>query len=501
MKNYVFFIGGSGARSYMAFLHCCAAGFMRTEEIVEVLLVDEDSTNAACLESCALYESYKWQHKALSAEYKKLKEGGASGASAAFCCDVRMPRVAAIAPTIQSSPTHSSVLNLEKLFGGDKNEERALKWFYTEDERRQDLSRGFYAHPNIGCLFFQSIADLDLAKSIDNIQQELEEGRDVRVVLVGSVFGGTGAAGISSLLKIIDERCRGMTQKPHFCGVLITPYFKVPEAPQNSKNLQINSDDFYSNTKAALKYYHSDGRFESIYLVGQKELETVNPNYADGGEGQNNKAHIVEVFAAMAIKDFLTGSPSPGIRGRIIRADEIISWESLDADLDCMADMLRAQTILKTEIYPYVDRKNDYSSYNVHQWYRVFNMSDAVNQGAMKRTRRYSDMFFQWMAPIQSTYVGSSLTKDVRIQLFGPLVAEITAVPSTGEHLFPATSYGRKQLQSKFDSLIDATSHISYLLQLITMILSLLGGPPKLTPLGWAGCLIRLLELVSEKKT
>ena len=58
MKNYVLFIGGTGARIYRSFLHICAAGVMREEEI-QVLLLDADSKNKAVEDCQELYRLYQ----------------------------------------------------------------------------------------------------------------------------------------------------------------------------------------------------------------------------------------------------------------------------------------------------------------------------------------------------------------------------------------------------------------------------------------------------------
>ena len=147
---YVFFIGGSGARTYKAFIHACAAGAIRLNT-VNALLLDADANNPACTESLELHRQYVENRRLLqSAEVKKTES------TQAFSCDLRMyPRD----QTKPISPLQSGVAHLEEIAENDRNRNRALTWFYTETERKQDLRRGFYAHPNIGCLFFQNFGN------------------------------------------------------------------------------------------------------------------------------------------------------------------------------------------------------------------------------------------------------------------------------------------------------------------------------------------------------
>lgn len=68
MKNYIFFIGGSGARTYRAFLHLCATGVIQGDEL-NLLLLDAD--NAAAEDYIKLYEQYKNHYDLLHQDDQK----------------------------------------------------------------------------------------------------------------------------------------------------------------------------------------------------------------------------------------------------------------------------------------------------------------------------------------------------------------------------------------------------------------------------------------------
>ena len=151
-----------------------------------------------------------------------------------------------------------------------------MQWFYTKEERKQPLKNGFYARPNIGCVFFQNFNDKTIDSCINGIIGELGQGNDVRIAIIGSVFGGTGASGIPTLQKIIKRRISqkiSELSKLRCGGVLITPYFKVKKEPDTEDGLVVNDESFYSNTREALKYYESNNPFESLYVVGQNTLD------------------------------------------------------------------------------------------------------------------------------------------------------------------------------------------------------------------------------------
>ena len=501
---YVFFIGGSGARTYKAFIHACAAGAIRLNT-VNALLLDADANNPACTESLELHRQYVENRRLLqSAEVKKTES------TQAFSCDLRMyPRD----QTKPISPLQSGVAHLEEIAENDRNRNRALTWFYTETERKQDLRRGFYAHPNIGCLFFQNFGNNpDMKECLDDIRSDMEAGRDVYVTIVGSVFGGTGAAGIPSVLKVINDYCAGARGGAlHFAGVLITPYFSVIRKTRDKNgenNIDIDSRKFFGCTKAALRYYDKFEayQFERIYLVGQTSLDPVNSQYADGGEGQRNKPHIVELFSAMAIGDFFEGTRRKNrdvsfrLMGQILVPGQKrkIGWNSLDRPFRSLADMLRAQAIMKAEIYPYVDEKSDGKPIGTYQWYKMCRMDDDRNRSDLGVMRNYSDQFLEWMYAIQYKMRGERTDmkeRDENISLCGDMIEELASPES--ENKTDMFDWGA--MQEKFHGLVELAQDVVYVVSKVFILLSGLGIKGPLAALGSCGLFIKLFELTEEK--
>jgi len=124
------------------------------------------------------------------------------------------------------------------------------------------------------------------------------------VVIIGSLFGGTGASGIPELVKAIRE------DKPKACiaTVFLLPYFTM-ERPDGGA---INPALFFSKTKAALSFYKTSGTnklINSRYYVGDPNPTRV--RYAEGGKEQENAAHMVELAAAMFIAHFVNDNAAP----------------------------------------------------------------------------------------------------------------------------------------------------------------------------------------------
>ncbi|MDE6055925.1 MAG: hypothetical protein K2G55_19710, partial [Lachnospiraceae bacterium] len=234
--NYAFFIGGSGARTYRALLHAAAMGVLHTNEI-KVMRIDADYTNQAHSDCDALYKQYQNIHQ-MAANTKKI-----------FQCDI-MPMCKDVV-----SPVYSSASKLLELVGQENPDRiRMLKALYTKDEQKQDLTGGFYSHPNIGCIFFSNLRNPELQNCIAEIATRLQNGESVDIALIGSIFGGTGASGIPAIYKLI---CSQLAGNPHFDkltigGIFLTPYFKVKDQSNNvSENIPIHMDEFYFNTYQA----------------------------------------------------------------------------------------------------------------------------------------------------------------------------------------------------------------------------------------------------------
>lgn len=489
MSNYVLFIGGTGARVYRSFLHICAAGAVKEKE-VKVLLLDADTTNQATKVCRDLYQLYQYHHRELQdANTYSIKN------PSVFHCDIHMPSINAI------SPVQDEVSCLEHIAKEDETQIRAMSWFYSQKERKQDLKNGFYAHPNIGCVFFQDFKDSIMQQFLKDIKDDLKTEEVVRVVLVGSVFGGTGASGLPSIMKLINANCGEYREKLHCCGVLIMPYFEVPvpDDEEGRRNLVINSNNFYRNTRIALKYYKEHGTFKRMYLVGKDTLDQVSLKYISGGPNQDNKSHIVEICAAMAVRDSLEGECTPGTWSHIIH-EESVTWITLGRELYPVADMIRMQVVLKGSIYPYIEEMPHHRRlwHPCNQWYKVYRASSESVDNLM-RMELYTNDFLNWIYDIQTGYGANMRVLDGGVQLCGALVTEFERSLGLGN----AESTPQKEQRSAmewFNNLIDTAAGIEYVFDKVVLILSCLGVvSPSLAELGCFGLLIRLFEIVGQK--
>ena len=172
-------------------------------------------------------------------------------------------------------------------------------------ELNLDLTVGFKGNPNIGSVIFHKLGDYneyDAFKSAYNVDQ------GDKVVIIGSLFGGTGASGIPVLAQQIKKDIANVDM----AALMIQPYF----APEIVKGGAINAHLFDSKTKAALNFYERSGikkSMRAVYHIGDP-YPTIIP-YCEGGAGQQNNANPVEFISALAIAHYCGERVPNGIFG------------------------------------------------------------------------------------------------------------------------------------------------------------------------------------------
>jgi hypothetical protein len=120
----------------------------------------------------------------------------------------------------------------------DKSGVKLLESFYSPADLATPLHQGFFQCPDIGAAIVGSIADLEKTDPPSPLIQMMGKfrARDVRVFVVGSLFGGTGAAGVPALaraLKTLAKRWK-VEDKWRIGACLLGPYFLPPDPPIGS---------------------------------------------------------------------------------------------------------------------------------------------------------------------------------------------------------------------------------------------------------------------------
>ena len=193
MKRYVLLCGGTGARMADALIVAASAGVFPAETL-EVLLADPDRRGVRSAGLAA----------AKMADYARVRTAMNAG-SGPFAVQL------SFRAWPQSLPEEAATLSA---LTADAEEDALLCQALLDEKAAQlDLHEGFHGRRMLGQIVFAGMlheADQNPADALsclaDEMVRALEEGEEVRVVVAGSICGGTGAAGIPALCRYLRRR-------------------------------------------------------------------------------------------------------------------------------------------------------------------------------------------------------------------------------------------------------------------------------------------------------
>lgn len=332
MNYYAIGIGGTGSKCMEALIHACAAGLM-PEGKLHCLYIDPDRANGCVGRSMNTLEKYR--------ECKKLDIGE---------IDLFRNEMEPLKPGLWSPIASELRPTLANCFKYDtmRHENIAAAYLmdvlYSDKEKNTTLDLGFRGYPSIGSAIM-SRAISDSAEPwrtfTQKIEQDLKSGEGARIILFGSIFGGTGASGLPTIarkIKNIIKNALGQSNKDDEntqdkirigCAMLL-PYFSFLFNERDDQ-LKAKSDNFLINTQIALKYYYqmdSMGIYDTVYLFGDQTQSPVS-KASLGGQNQENEPHFIELYAALAAADFFNDQKENGYIMVARKSNEKIVWEDL----------------------------------------------------------------------------------------------------------------------------------------------------------------------------
>jgi hypothetical protein len=431
-KNYLIGIGGTGARVVEAVVHCCAAGLGPDE--LTVFLVDPDEGNGNLSRTKSLVTQYQASRRAYtqrSGDHVPL-----------FRTRLRTPETLVWSIFDEKNSTLSRFVNLDNL--RENAEDRPLADFisvlFTREELDTELNEGFRGHPSIGAVVMASPdPQHEPWKTFWDDVAACQAPHEARVFLVGSIFGGTGAAGVPTfgareMIKanpsaLVDDG----TSKVLLGGALVLPYFtfESPEAPPTSADgapeMYVTPADFPIATQAALQFYNEkDLGFDQMYLLGDSLAQRVG-RFSHGNQGQENRPHYIVLVSALAAFDFF-GQPEvpPGSEPEYFyacRDGRPVDWAGLPGTRDAgrlaqhqaevklaLCAMTAFAYVMATEGAAVLDTPHDQVK---DAWYRrnfSFNPRRPEDAGldprqhtqraAIETVERFGEQFLHWIAAL-----------------------------------------------------------------------------------------------------
>jgi hypothetical protein len=330
MSLYGIGVGGTGAKCLEAITNLAAVGLFEgltpaTEEGVNLLFVDADETNGSLERAKNSLKLYQKTYSLFSEERYRtpLMQTGVSS------LDLWSPfRDASTEKQLTSFFSYNSLKQNNAKLG------HLFDVLYTQEERDANLDVGFRGRPAIGSAVmsqvdFNRLEEEPWRTLIERIQRDAGSGGSTpSIVLYGSIFGGTGAAGLPTMGRLLANKLEkaNLRGRVRLAGVFLLPYFSfTPNG--GGDEVYARADQFMLNTEAALRYYLTQAQqmFDTVYLLGSQALSKV--DFSIGKQTQRNKPHFLEVYAGLAARHFIQEKPAPGSVVLVSRqAKNFISW-------------------------------------------------------------------------------------------------------------------------------------------------------------------------------
>ena len=294
-KLYIFGIGGTGSRVIKSLVMLLSSGVKINADAIVPIIVDPDFANADVTRTIEQIKTYTTIRKELV--FNDAVKNNFWGTNIEnVASDYRF--------TLRNTKNKKFREFIE--FSTLSKENQALaSILFSEANLEADMEVGFKGNPNIGSVVLNQFTD---SKDFIDFAAAFKPGD--RIFIISSIFGGTGASGFPLLLKNL----RGLNpsipnsdaiQHAPIGAITVLPYFAVKPNEESS----INSSTFIGKTKAALQYYEKNVNGDKssvnvLYYIGDERTKEYKNE--EGGTGQRNNAHIIELAAAMSIIDFMS---------------------------------------------------------------------------------------------------------------------------------------------------------------------------------------------------
>jgi hypothetical protein len=330
MKLFLIGVGGTGMRCLEAFTHFAAFGMFDGQEI-DILSLDTDTNNGNKSQSEQLIDSYIRIKKDNTGKQVALKDSF-------FSASINLFRF---------SPEYAGANRTFRLVSKlgqstdrkvNKENEDLMSLLFDKEVQEFDLSHGYRAQTHLGSyLMYHAILEEvtkikngeknakpdDITAFLKRLSDAGLSGQPVKVFIMGSIFGGTGASSIPVIPRALKDALKvwdsttNIAEELLFGATLLTNYFTFnkPTTYQLSQEKVIaDADKFSLNSQAALMFYESDATIPNIYqrmyhigwssrFLNYDEGKT-GKSTTTGGAEQKNVSHVVELMCAAAAYTF-----------------------------------------------------------------------------------------------------------------------------------------------------------------------------------------------------
>lgn len=393
-KLYVFGIGGTGSRVIKALTMLLASGVECKSTIVPVIIdPDQDAGDLTrATEYLKLYDNIHQKNKYSDDENSFFKTE-----IKRMLLNYRLP----INDTVDVK--FSEFMGIKTMSPVNKALCEAL---FSKKNLDSDMKVGFKGNPNIGSVVLNQFTD---SVEFKNLADSFAQGD--RIFIISSIFGGTGASGFPLLLKNLRSNDKinnhQLINSAKIGAVTVLPYFTL----KSDDNSEIDSSTFISKTKSALQYYEKNisdnNSLNTLYYIGDKMTNTL--TNCEGGKGQKNPAHFIELASALAVLDFERIKDDDFAHRTIHKEfgvrDEVTCMNFTNLSLATQRN-IRNRMIQMHLMSKYLE-KDFLAQINYQPWAKSRKIGKAfVDSEFYKNIKSFTEYFENWIAEMSVTQRG-----------------------------------------------------------------------------------------------
>ncbi|HYJ31509.1 MAG TPA: hypothetical protein VEW25_14355 [Allosphingosinicella sp.] len=418
MTNILIGIGGTGAKVVEAALGLFTAGL--GPQTVHVGVIDQDRANGNVNRTLARLKSLR--------RFQRVW-GGRSSSSIDWSGDRSAPnRVGLGSVTVEELFGDRALwcpegddLSLTNIIGQDLSPQQRdlfdLLFMPGEQEQDLQLGEGFRGRAHVGAAALIAAMLEDENELVDRLRDLMQtaDRTPVRIFLVGSAFGGTGAAGFPTLARELHR----IRTDPEFTnkgmvsigGALMLPYFGFARPDKDGEPV-VTTDELLPKAQLALEYYgrlfETERTFDKFYVMGWDPFFNLG-YHQPGNFEQRNPPLLPELFAATAAVEFLSQDFDQQDRQDVpvmlsARTDSGVRWS--DFPLAGIADKL-GQLIRFSAYWLYFAEQllNKTSLFGGGNWTQPLRgkMKPVDHQEELESLRAVAYEVLSWAAATQAT--------------------------------------------------------------------------------------------------
>ena len=375
--NYLFCAGGSGVRVLEALVHLSALGVGPDQ--VKILTIDADTGLGNLQLTNQILNSYNGCQQSFGGQLGKEESffktkltllaeggGGAAGAWSPVMPNQRFEQVLGyqLLSHDQEDVTDQKGVANQKDVAKQRD---VADLFFTPGEREMVMNLGFQSHPAIGAAALSLLplfegnapwtsSDPNRPGIAQQLRADLNQG-PVRVMIVGSVFGGTGASTFFPLALWLKKVAGANPVNAIEIGIVaLSPYFSFAPDQRGQAGVPHRSQGpdarkFPHATRAAAQFYHhmrtiGQWPFTAMFWLGDDTPVVVPRNI--GGPGQRNPPHFLELIAAECCLDFYESRPQGGYCYYSCTSEgppNSITWKEIPQITPSRSELLKKQAI------------------------------------------------------------------------------------------------------------------------------------------------------------